>query len=142
MIVNVNSLKRSFGHKKIFVVLSKIFGIGFSTSKILCQKHGLNPQLLAKDISSKKANNLSKTINDNLIVDIELGAFLKKAKNLHYSCDTYKGVRYKMYLPVNGQRTRSNASIGKPFRVVEEDQEKRKGKNLVIKKRPRFFPKL
>lgn len=141
MIVNIPSLKKKFRKKKFFIVLSKIFGIGFSTARILCLKQGLNPNLQAEEVSLKKAQDFSKIINENLRVDIDLGAYLKKKKDIHLNSNTYKGVRHKMHLPVNGQRTRSNASIGKPFRVVK-DPTKKTRREMVVKKRPQFFPKL
>ena len=138
MIVNVNKLKEDYKNKPVWWALTRVFGVGVTTAKILCIKVSIRKDLKCFELNKKKAFQLSAIINNNLLVGISLGSFLKKRKDKHYNCNTYKGIRYRSHLPVNGQRTRSNASFGKKFRVLEN----RKKRNVVKKKRPMFFPKV
>ena len=140
MVISVLKMKKKTPKAPLWWALGKIYGIGFSTAKRICTKNGLT-EILCGELSNKKAMKLSDFVNDNLITGLELGSFLKKKKDIQLNLNTYKGVRYRLNLPVNGQRTHSNASIGKKIRVkVLSDRKKKKDK--VRRKRPQFFPKV
>lgn len=137
-------LKKDNLNKPFFRALAKTYGIGFSTAKIVCLKKGLDYTTYCKEISNRKALEISTFINENLLVDVSLGSFLKRKKDRHLSCKTYRGIRHKMFLPVRGQRTHSNASLGKNKRVIPKEKGKLSRRELALKykKRPQFFPKV
>ena len=85
---------------------------------------------------------MSYFINDNLILQAELQTFQKKLKNRHVELRTYKGNRYSLRLPANGQRTHSNAAFSRGIRTKAEDRKKPSRRDSVRKKRPIFFPKI
>lgn len=144
MIVNVLKLKKDNPEIPFYRALAKIYGIGFSTARAICLKKKLDYNTYCKEVSNRKALEVSTFVNENLLIDVSLGSFLKRKKDRHLNCLTYRGVRHKMFLPVRGQRTHSNASLGKNKRVIPKEKGKLSRRELALKykKRPQFFPKV
>lgn len=143
MIVNVLKLKKDNPNQPLCYTLTTVFGIGLSTAQAACAAKGIHKLSICKDISDKKARQIATFVNDNLLVDMYLGSFLKKKKDKHINSQTYKGTRYEMALPVNGQRTHSNASLGKKHRPsTNKVKASRRDFALKYKKRAQFFPKI
>ncbi|MGX7589387.1 ribosomal protein uS13 [Candidatus Vidania fulgoroideorum] len=102
-ILGINLIEKKF----LYIELTKIYGIGISKSKKICNFFGL----IDKKIFQLKHNEISKLTlylkNNNL------GSFLKKEKrsNIKRLIDIrcYRGLRHKKHLPVRGQRTRTNS---------------------------------
>lgn len=144
MIENLNLIKKFNLNKQFAIALNKIYGISQSTGILLCRLYSMHDNILFKDIGKKKLLKINEFINENLVIGNSLGSFLKKQKEKHINSGTYKGIRYQTYLPVRGQRTHSNASLGKPFRVIKKDKKKLSRRELAqkYKKRAQFFPKV
>ena len=144
MIVNILKLKKDNSELLFRNAVQQIYGIGNSAAKTICRINKISDDVLCKDLSSKKAEEISRFVNNNLLVDISLGSFLRKKKDRHINCSTYRGIRHKLWLPVRGQRTHSNASLGKKKRVGEKEKTKLSRRDLAkkYKKKPQQFPKI
>lgn len=97
--------------KKLIFFLKETYGLGILSAKLICKIIGYDINVRCSDINDKDWDRLSsiikikykfllenevkKTIHDNI-------QFLKDIK-------CYKGVRHSYNLPVNGQRTKTNA---------------------------------
>ena len=97
-------------NKSIFISLTSIYGIGLSTSVLICKKLGLSFNLKTKDLTKEQTIELLKLVDS---LNIPLNNELKKKKSLSLKklidIKSYKGLRRLRGLPVRGQRTHTNA---------------------------------
>lgn len=99
--------------KKVWVSLMSIYGVGEVSAKKICEKSGVNEDLLVKDLSETELDKIRKVIEADFVVEGELrqDTFrnIKRLKDIR----AYRGIRHKLGLPVRGQRTRHNARTRK-----------------------------
>jgi small subunit ribosomal protein S13 len=97
-------------NKSIMTALTKIFGVGNSTSFLICKKTGFSANFKVKNLSKEQLALLLKTIET---LNINLASDLKKTKLFIFkkliSIKSYRGLRRVQGLPVRGQRTHTNA---------------------------------
>ena len=111
--------------KRVEAALTYIFGIGFSTSRRILGATGVDPTRRVKDLSEEEAARLRNEIEKNYRVEgalhTEIGMNIKRLMDI----GSYRGLRWRRGLPVNGQRTRTNARTRKgPTKVQVERKRK------------------
>ena len=96
-------------NKKIRIGLTSIYGIGYSLTKEIISKTGVNPDTQGKNLTEDEVNKLRGIIENDYKIEGELRRQVSSdvSRLIHIGC--YRGVRHKKGLPVRGQRTRSNA---------------------------------
>ena len=97
-------------NKSIFFALTKVYGIGKTTSFLICKKLGFSINFKVKDLTKDQIFEILKITNSlNLILNNDL----KKLKTLTIknliNIKSYRGLRRIKGFPVRGQRTHSNA---------------------------------
>ena len=142
MIVNLKKLIRDNPAQLFWKNFKDIYGLGPSTAREICTRFALTTNLLNREIPRNKIDDIAYFINDNLVLQAELQTFQKKQKNRHIELRTYKGNRYSLRLPANGQRTHSNAAFSRGLRSKEGDRKKPSRRDSVRRRRPIFFPKI
>lgn len=102
--------------KNILYTLINIYGINIYQSKKICKKLGFNPFQLIKFLNKKQLKILIKHIDKNFLIEHNLKK--KKNEDLKKLIDirSYRGVRHIFGLPVNGQRTHTNANTSKKLK--------------------------
>ena len=106
-------------NKKIRIGLTSIYGIGYSLTKEIISKTGVNPDTQGKNLTEDEVNKLRRIIENDYKIEGELRRQVSSdvSRLIHIGC--YRGIRHKKGLPVRGQRTRSNAGSHKgPRRTV------------------------
>lgn len=99
----------------LIYALNNIYGIGVSLAKKICSDLGYDQHIKLKDLLPKDLKKLNSilTVKNMFTIDAELKKQIhdniKKLKNI--KC--YKGTRHIYNLPVNGQRTKTNAKTRK-----------------------------
>jgi small subunit ribosomal protein S13 len=99
--------------KRIDVALTYIYGIGRSTAtKILS---GLNIDVTQKteQLTDDEINNIRKVIDSDHRVEGELRTEISMSIKRLMDLGCYRGLRHRKSLPVNGQRTKTNARTRK-----------------------------
>lgn len=95
--------------KKIGYSLTKIYGIGLKSAKIILKNATVNFDLITKNLT----NNNIRDIRKILEIEYCIGSNLKRKVNLYIKALTeincYRGQRHRLQLPLRGQRTRTNA---------------------------------
>jgi len=99
--------------KHLAYALPYLYGIGLTLAKEICQK--------AKISESKKVDDLTdgevKTIRDILDAEYKVEGDLRREVQLNIKrlmdLGCYRGLRHRKGLPVNGQRTHTNARTRK-----------------------------
>ena len=105
--------------KQIWVSLQYIYGIGISLShKILAQAE-IAPETKVKELTEDEVNRLREIIDKQHRVEGELRKELNFNVKRLIEIGSYRGLRHRHGLPVNGQRTRTNARTKRgPRRTV------------------------
>jgi small subunit ribosomal protein S13 len=99
--------------KRLEVGLTYIFGIGPSTARKVCKETGLSSDEKVRDLTDPEITKLRNYIDSNLQVEGELRRERSQAIKRLQEIGAYRGVRHRRGLPVNGQRTKTNARTRK-----------------------------
>lgn len=94
--------------KNVKIALTYIYGIGSSTSSRLLKKLNINQLKKIRDLTKLEIQKL-RVILTLFILDIDLRKNLNLSIKKLIENNSYKGQRFLLKLPVNGQRTRTNA---------------------------------
>ncbi|MFZ1986607.1 MAG: 30S ribosomal protein S13 [Desulfatitalea sp.] len=99
--------------KRIEIGLTYIYGIGRATSNKILQESKIDPNTLTDDLTDSEINNIRKVIDSTCKVEGELRT--ETSMNIKRLMDLgcYRGLRHRRGLPVNGQRTKTNARTRK-----------------------------
>jgi small subunit ribosomal protein S13 len=95
--------------KRLEVGLTYIFGIGRSTAVQICSELGLSPDEKVRDLTDEEVTKLRNYIDGSLTVEGDLRRDRQQAIKRLGEIGAYRGVRHRRGLPVNGQRTKTNA---------------------------------
>mgnify|MGYP001173142704 FL=1 len=101
-------------NKKISYSLQYIHGIGKKTANDLCTKANIDKNLRVHQLTEEQVVSIRNAISElGYLVEGELRS--SNAMNIKRLKDigTYKGIRHRRGLPVNGQRTKTNARTRK-----------------------------
>jgi small subunit ribosomal protein S13 len=105
--------------KRLEIGLTYIYGIGQPTAQKIASQLGLNPDTKVKDLTDEEVTRLRQYIDENLQVEGDLRRDRSQAIKRLGEIGSYRGVRHRRGLPVNGQRTRTNARTRKgPAKTV------------------------
>jgi small subunit ribosomal protein S13 len=99
--------------KRLEVGLTYIYGIGPSTARRVCAELGLSPDEKVRDLTDAEITKLRTFIDSNLQVEGDLRRERSQAIKRLQEIGAYRGVRHRRGLPVNGQRTKTNARTRK-----------------------------
>jgi len=113
--------------KRLEISLTYIFGVGRSTSQMICEQTNLPRDTRVRDLTDDEVARLRAFIDANLKVEgdprREVAANIKRKMEI----GTYQGLRHRRGLPVRGQRTRTNARTRKgPKKTVAGKKRARK----------------
>ncbi len=100
-------------NKHTDIALTYIFGIGRTSAKKICADTGVDPEKRINDLTAEEVNSLRKLIENEYKVEGRLRS--EVALNIKRLMDIgcYRGLRHRRGLPVNGQRTKTNARTRK-----------------------------
>jgi small subunit ribosomal protein S13 len=99
--------------KRLEVALTYIYGIGRSTAQRICVDLDLAYDEKVRDLTDEEITKLRTFIDTNLEVEGELRRERSQAIKRLQEIGAYRGVRHRRGLPVNGQRTKTNARTRK-----------------------------
>jgi small subunit ribosomal protein S13 len=101
-------------NKKVAYSLRYVYGIGYSQAINICDKAGVKLDTRVQDLKEKEVMDIRKAITE-LEIKVEGELRSEVAMNVKRLKDigTYRGLRHRRGLPVNGQRTKTNARTRK-----------------------------
>ena len=99
--------------KRLEVALTYIFGIGRSKSREVAIALGLSLDTKVSDLTDGEITKLRDYIDTNLQVEGDLRRERQQSIKRLQEIGAYRGVRHRRGLPVNGQRTKTNARTRK-----------------------------
>ncbi len=99
--------------KRVEIGLTYIYGVGRSTSKSILTKLAINPDTKVRDLTEEEVVRLREAIDGSVTVEGDLRR--ERSQNIKrlmdIGCD--RGIRHRRGMPVNGQRTKTNARTRK-----------------------------
>jgi len=105
--------------KRVSIALTYIHGIGRTKANQICTKCGIPDERRVNDLTEEEVIRVREAIGTDYIVEGDLRR--EVAMNIKRLMDLgcYRGVRHRKGLPVNGQRTHTNARTRKgPARAI------------------------
>jgi small subunit ribosomal protein S13 len=99
--------------KRLEIALTYIFGIGRSAAQKVTADLGISPDTKVNDLTDGEITKLRDYIDQNLQVEGDLRRERSQAIKRLGEIGAYRGVRHRRGLPVNGQRTKTNARTRK-----------------------------
>jgi small subunit ribosomal protein S13 len=100
-------------NKRAEVGLTYIYGIGRSTSNKLLAEAKIEPDRKVRDLTEEEVVRLRELIDNGLTVEGDLRR--ERSQNIKrlQEIGSYRGLRHRRGLPVNGQNTKTNARTRK-----------------------------
>jgi small subunit ribosomal protein S13 len=95
-------------NKRVEIGLTYIYGIGRSTANQVLYEAGVDPNTYVKDLTEDEVRKLRERVDD-LLVEGDLRRERSQNVKRLMEIGSYKGLRHRRGLPVNGQRTKTNA---------------------------------
>jgi small subunit ribosomal protein S13 len=99
--------------KRLEIGLTYIYGIGPSTAREILAALGLSADEKIKDLTDDEVTKLQRYIDENYQVEGDLRRERQQAIKRLTEIGAYRGLRHRRGLPVNGQRTKTNARTRK-----------------------------
>jgi len=99
--------------KRLEIGLTYIFGVGQSTAQKICAELGLSPDTKVRDLTDEEITRLRDYIDGKLEVEGDLRRERQQSVKRLSEIGAYRGLRHRRGLPVNGQRTKTNARTRK-----------------------------
>lgn len=99
-------------HKHIVIGLTAIYGVGREMARRICTDAKIEPVKKTKDLTEAELESLRSEVS-KLRVEGDLRREIAMNIKRLVESGTYRGTRHKRGLPVNGQRTRTNARTRK-----------------------------
>jgi small subunit ribosomal protein S13 len=96
-------------NKRVEIGLTYIYGIGRSQALGILKKAGVDPDTYVKDLTDDEVVKLREAIDNDLTVEGDLRRERSQDVKRLMEIGAYRGVRHRRGLPVNGQRTKTNA---------------------------------
>lgn len=106
-------------NKRIVVALTYIYGIGSSTAENILNATKVDPSTRTDKLTEAEVSRLRDEIDRNCKVEGDLRREVSMNIKRLMDLGCYRGLRHRKGLPVNGQRTKTNARTRKgPARTV------------------------
>lgn len=111
-------------NKRGVIGLTYIYGIGRSTASVLLSRAGIDEEVKVQEWSDENVRVLSSMIQNELKVEGELRSDVQLSIKRLMDIACYRGLRHRKGLPVNGQRTKTNARTRKGKRKTVANKKK------------------
>jgi small subunit ribosomal protein S13 len=100
-------------NKRVEVGLTYIYGVGTSQARRVLAEAGVEPDRKVRDLTEDEVRKLRDAIDQNLTVEGDLRRERSQNVKRLMEIGCYRGLRHRRGLPVDGQRTKTNARTRK-----------------------------
>ena len=99
--------------KRVEIGLTYIYGVGRSTSNTILHGLAIDPDTKVRDLTEEEVVRLREAIDGSVTVEGDLRR--ERSQNIKRLMDIgcYRGIRHRRGMPVDGQRTKTNARTRK-----------------------------
>jgi small subunit ribosomal protein S13 len=106
-------------NKRVEIGLTYIYGVGDSQSLRVLREAGVHPDTYVRDLTEDEIRKLRDAIDRELTVEGDLRRERSQNVKRLMEIGAYRGLRHRRGLPVNGQRTKTNARTRKGPRRMQ-----------------------
>jgi small subunit ribosomal protein S13 len=106
-------------NKRVEVGLTYIYGVGPSQARQVLAATGVDTDTYVKDLTEDEVRKLREAIDSNLTVEGDLRRERSQNVKRLMEIGAYRGLRHRRGLPVDGQRTKTNARTRKGPRRMQ-----------------------
>ena len=106
-------------NKRAEIGLTYIYGIGRATSNKLLGDAGISPDTYVRDLTDDEVVKLRELIDGGVTVEGDLRRERQQNVKRLQEIGSYRGLRHRRGLPVNGQNTKTNARTRKGPRRMQ-----------------------
>ena len=100
--------------KRAVIALTYIHGIGRTSARAICDACGIDRARRMNDLSEDELNKIRQEIDsDKYTIEGDLRREISMNIKRLMDMKSYRGLRHRAHLPVNGQRTKTNARTRK-----------------------------
>lgn len=99
--------------KRLPIALTYIHGIGPTKAQEICEQCGIPFERRVHELTDDEVIRVRETIDQNYQVEGDLRREVAMNIKRYMDLGSYRGVRHRKGLPVNGQRTHTNARTRK-----------------------------
>ncbi len=100
-------------NKRVEVGLSYIYGIGEAQARRVLHQAGVDPDTYVKNLTEDEVRKLREAVDSTLTVEGDLRRERSQNVKRLMEIGAYRGLRHRRGLPVDGQRTKTNARTRK-----------------------------
>jgi small subunit ribosomal protein S13 len=111
-------------NKRGVIGLTYIYGIGRSTAEGILARAEIDHETKVQDWSDENVRSISMIIQNDLKVEGELRSEVQLSIKRLMDIACYRGLRHRKGLPLNGQRTKTNARTRKGKRKTVANKKK------------------
>ena len=111
-------------NKRGLISLTYIFGVGRSRAKDILDKAGVDVNTKVQDWTDENIRQISGIVQNEFTVEGELRSEIQLNIKRLMDIASYRGLRHRKGLPVNGQRTKTNARTRKGKRKTVANKKK------------------
>jgi small subunit ribosomal protein S13 len=115
-------------NKRVEIGLTYIYGIGRSKATKVLESAGVSPDTYVKDLTDDEVLKLRDAIDNELTVEGDLRREESQNRKRLMEIGSYRGLRHRRGLPVNGQRTKTNGRTRKGPKRMQVAGKKKVGK--------------
>jgi small subunit ribosomal protein S13 len=95
--------------KRVEISLRYVYGIGPTNSREILTAVNVSPDTRVRNLTEEERNRIDRYISDHYRVEGDLRREVQLNIKRLQDIGSYRGLRHRRGLPVNGQRTRTNA---------------------------------
>ncbi len=114
-------------NKRVEIGLRYIFGIGPTRANEILASTGVNPDTRVKDLAENDVTAIREYISSQYKVEGDLRREVQMNIKRLIEIGCYRGLRHRRNLPVNGQRTKTNARTRKGPKKTVAGRGRRRG---------------
>jgi small subunit ribosomal protein S13 len=95
--------------KRVEISLRYVYGIGPTNSREILAAVNVSPDTRVRNLTEEERNRIDRYVSDHYRVEGDLRREVQLNIKRLQDIGCYRGLRHRRGLPVNGQRTRTNA---------------------------------
>lgn len=114
-------------NKRVEIGLTYLYGIGSTRAREILTYTKVNPDIRVKDLSESDVALIREYISKNIMVEGDLRRDVQMNIKRLIEIGSYRGLRHRRNLPVNGQRTKTNARTRKGIKKTVAGRGRRRG---------------
>jgi len=112
-------------HERVEIGLTRIYGIGRTSSQKIIRDIGLDPGKKVKDLTDEEGMKIRTIIDNEYKVEGDMRREVSMSIKRLQDIGSYRGLRHKLKLPVRGQRTSTNARTRKGRKLAAVSMKKK-----------------